>query len=237
MRIIAIGDTHGRNDWQKIIMWESFDKIVFIGDYFDTHEDISAAQQLSNFKDLLDYKKGNPDKVVLLVGNHDYHYMRGIVGCYSGYQAAHAHDIQDLLHKGLDNDLMQMCYVHENFMFTHAGVTETWMNDMIWGKLNKIGGSIEDFINDLFKYKPRLFGFTPGDRFNRYGDEVCQTPIWVRPFSLKMDIIDGYTQIVGHTMQNDIIPHGLITFIDTLGTSGEYLAIEDGEMSVLKLKK
>jgi len=39
MRIIALGDTHGRTDWKQITARERFDKVVFIGDYFDTHED------------------------------------------------------------------------------------------------------------------------------------------------------------------------------------------------------
>ena len=71
MKIIAIGDLHGRTLWKYIVSKVDFDVVVFIGDYFDTHENISPVQQIENFKELLDYKKQLPEKVVLLFGNHD----------------------------------------------------------------------------------------------------------------------------------------------------------------------
>jgi len=86
VRIIALGDTHGRTDWKQIISNEKFDKVVFMGDYFDTYEDISPEQQKENFKDIIAYKKANMNKVVLLFGNHDFHYLRNINETYSGYQ-------------------------------------------------------------------------------------------------------------------------------------------------------
>lgn len=43
-------------------------KILVLG---DTHEGISAEQQLSNLEEILTYKGSNPDKVILLRGNHD----------------------------------------------------------------------------------------------------------------------------------------------------------------------
>jgi len=57
MKLIAIGDIHGRTDWKQIISNIEFDKVIFVGDYFDTHEDISPEQQKSNFEDLVEYKK------------------------------------------------------------------------------------------------------------------------------------------------------------------------------------
>ena len=231
MKIIAIGDIHGRKVWEQIVESQDFDKIVFIGDYFDTFDPISAHAQMHNFDRILQYKKDNMDKVVLLVGNHDYHYMTGIIGTYTGYQHKDAIYITHWLHKGIDNDLMQMCYIHDDLLFSHAGVTTTWLiNQITDDEVIHVG----DFINDLFKYKPRLFGFTSGKKYDRYGDEICQTPIWIRPKSLKKDALEGYTQIVGHTAQDEIVLGGDVVLIDTLGTSGEYLCIKDGKMTVLK---
>lgn len=42
MRVIALGDTHGRLHWKAITSKDDFDKVIFIGDYFDTHDGISA---------------------------------------------------------------------------------------------------------------------------------------------------------------------------------------------------
>lgn len=78
MKIIALGDTHGRTVWKQIVKENGFDKIVFHGDYFDTHERISARQQKENFKGIIAFKKANMDKVILLMGNHDYHYTDAV---------------------------------------------------------------------------------------------------------------------------------------------------------------
>ena len=78
MKIVALGDTHGRDMWKTIVkIEEDFDKLLFIGDYFDTRDDIDASTQIQNFKEILEFKKENPDKVILLIGNHDFHYLKG----------------------------------------------------------------------------------------------------------------------------------------------------------------
>lgn len=71
MKIIALGDIHGRDIWKDIVKKESdADKIVFVGDYVDTHDNISPYKQVDNFKEIVEYKKENKDKVILLIGNH-----------------------------------------------------------------------------------------------------------------------------------------------------------------------
>ena len=69
-KILVLGDIHGRILWKDIIEQENPDKIIFLGDYVSTHEGISARQQLSNLEEILTYKENNPDKVILLRGNH-----------------------------------------------------------------------------------------------------------------------------------------------------------------------
>jgi hypothetical protein len=232
MKIIALGDTHGRTIWKSIVTKEPFDKVVFIGDYFDTHEDISAGQQKDNFRDIIQYKEANKDKVVLLFGNHDFHYLSAMDQQYSGFNRFHAIEIEELLLAALDNDYLQMCFIYEQFLFVHAGVTKTWCRNTLGKDHFENGKVLEQTINDLFRSKPNKFGFTPGRRYDPYGDEVEQSPVWVRPDSLFIDRLDSFTQIVGHTVQEKLIPFSDVTLIDTLGTSGEYLCIVDGEMQV-----
>jgi hypothetical protein len=234
MKIIALGDTHGRTYWKQIVSNTEFDKVVFIGDYFDTHEDIPYEQQKSNFEDIVAFKKENRNKVVLLFGNHDYHYLKTVNETYGGFQEKYKTAIQEMLHSALESDLMQMCFVDNNYIFTHAGVTQTWLDNT--GYSGEV--PIELFINDLFKYQPLAFKFTCGEEKCTYGDEVCQTPIWVRPQSLYQDGILPYIHIVGHTTQQELkITDDEIILIDTLGTSGQFLCITDGKMSVLELSK
>lgn len=232
MKLIALGDTHGRSDWKLVVSNNEFDIIVFMGDYFDTDEDITPEQQKSNFEDLIEYKKANIDKVVLLFGNHDYHYLRTVNETYSGFQELHCTDITEMLHKALEAGLMQMCLIEDNYIFSHAGVTKTWLKNTGYTGEDPL----ELFINDLFKYQPLAFGFTIGANNCPYGDDVCQTPIWVRPQSLEADCLDNFIQVVGHTTQNQLkVIDNKIVLIDTIGISGQFLCITDGEMTVLEL--
>jgi hypothetical protein len=234
MRIITIGDIHGRDTWIKIVNKEKFDKLIIVADYFDTHEDVSAAIQMHNFKKLIEYKKANPDKVDLLFGNHDLHYLRTIHNQYSGYQMWHEIDISELLHAALDKNLLKMCTIIDNIIFTHAGVTKTWCFNSLLKVDTSNSELLESSINDLFTYKPRMFDFTVGKNYDIYGDDICQTPVWVRPESLIADKLDNYKQVVGHTTQEKIVIYDGIAFIDTLA-SEEYLVIENGIMIPTKL--
>ncbi len=94
-----------------------------------------------------------------------------------------------------------------------------------------------DQINQLFKNQPRKFGFYG---FDPYGDNITQSPIWVRPRSLMVDHVRKYKFVVGHTTVTKIKPLSYneekekFWLIDALGTSGEYLIIEDGEFKVYR---
>lgn len=223
-KIIALGDTHGRTLWKDIVIKESdADKFVFIGDYFDTHDGVSTQQQIENFKDILEFKKNNSDKVILIIGNHDFHYLKGAQETYSGYQQFKAIDINEVLEPAVATGVLQMCYIHDNFVFTHAGLTKTWCEN------NDINLSdLENSVNRRFMSHISSFRFTYGDNYSNSGNDVTQPPIWVRIPSLMEDKLDGYTFVVGHTtLKNLAIIDGLIG-IDTIGTSGEYLQILDG---------
>ena len=236
MKIIACGDVHGRSIWKDIVNKEAdADLFIFSGDYFDTHDrGHSPNRQIENFKDILSFKKANMDRVILLIGNHDFHYIKGVGETYSGYQATYAIDIGAIIQTALNEDLLQMCYIHNMYLFSHAGVTQTWCAD------NEINMSnLAESINDLFKYKPNSFKFTVGERLSQTGDDITQGPIWVRPASLLKDKLNDYIFVVGHTSVNylDIsrVDEFKILIIDSLGTSREYLIITDDILSVGKI--
>lgn len=244
MKVIAIGDVHGRSDWKRVAEKEieTCDKLVFIGDYFDSW-DKSAQEQMENFNEIIELKKRYADKVVLLIGNHDFHYMTAANQTYSGFQAGASPAINQLLEHAYAEGLMQVCYRSGEVMFSHAGITKTWVKDNI-GLVDNIG-QLEFFVNELFKHKRSAFRFTPGESMNNYGDEICQTPIWVRPRALVMDAVfaDTITQVVGHTQQPEIakvyredddINHDkapAFVLIDA-PDSWEYLEILDGQFNV-----
>jgi hypothetical protein len=228
MKTVAIGDTHGRDDWKQVVN-QDFDKFIFIGDYFDSFN-IPYKKQMENFLDILEFKRQNMNKVVLLIGNHDHHYTKEAMSqgeYYSGFQAAESFQIQYCLMDALRDNLLQMCHIEDSLLFSHAGVTKTWCN------LHEIDlENLEQSINDKYIYQPFAFRFNMGNTINYYGDSITQSPIWVRPKSLKEDCIDGYMQVVGHTRQDRVTFDDNLILIDTLDAFKDYLIITDGEITV-----
>lgn len=226
MRIVSCGDTHGRLNWKDIVEkeLESSDKFIFIGDYFDTHYDETPEQQLSNFNDIVAFKKANIDKVILLVGNHDFHYLSGVNESYSGYQHSWSKNFNEALESALSEGLMQMCYVYDKYVFTHAGVTNTWC--ATYG-VNRQPHLLEDSINELFKTNKYAFYFQMGSNYSQSGDDVTQSPLWVRLPSLFQDGLIGFRFVVGHTTLKELTITENVIGIDCLGTTGEYLIIEN----------
>jgi predicted phosphodiesterase len=220
-KVIAIGDIHGRDAWIEIVKRESdADKIVFIGDYFDSF-DIPFESQLANFLALIEYKRSFPDKIVLLLGNHDYHYLLGVQDRYSGFQEGEkGFRITGALEKALKEGLIQMAFSSGKFMFTHAGVTDLWSFSF-----DCQGANAADKINKLFKDDRDAFRFVGPDP---YGDSIQSSPIWVRPNSLSKGGLTGKVNVVGHTQVEHVYISGIlpIILIDALA-SGEYLEILD----------
>lgn len=226
MKLIALGDCHGRLNWKDIVEkeLETSDKFLFIGDYFDTHYDETPEQQLSNFNDIVSFKKANIDKVILLIGNHDMHYLSGVDESYSGFQYGWYKQFNEALEAALAEELMQMCYVYDKYVFTHAGVTNTWCATH---GVNRQPHLLEDSINELFKTNKYAFYFQMGSNYSQSGDDVTQSPLWVRLPSLFQDGLIGFRFVVGHTTLKELTITENVIGIDCLGTSGEYLIIEN----------
>lgn len=227
-KTIVIGDIHGRDCWKAIYEKEKPNRMIFVGDYFDSF-DIPSEKQQNNFLDICAFKKSGVCEVIMLIGNHDHHYFHsiGYTGT-TGYQGTYAPTIGFLLED--NKNLLQMAYQQDNILFTHAGVGESFM-DVCFGIEGWKVENIAEDLNELWQYKPRSFIFNGRDSS---GDDMGQTPIWIRPRSLMRDsqkLKKAIIQIVGHTSQHQIDIKGKATggryyFIDTLGTSGEYLIIK-----------
>lgn len=219
--ITVIGDIHGETFWQEIVKQESnLDRMVFMGDYFDPYREISFDEMVDNFYEIIDFKKKYPEQVTLLLGNHDHHYLKGFSDKYpcSRFMYEHATKIQIMFTEELN--LFQICHIEDNYLFTHAGVTNTWAknNDV---DLNDLENSINKlFTNYHDHYAAFHFSF---DDFGMYGNHRTQSPFWVRPVALASDAIEGYTQVVGHTnagayekyIVDDLENHSKIILTDT----------------------
>jgi hypothetical protein len=210
---LAIGDPHGRSFW-KHYLDEKFSEFYIIGDYFDSF-DISFARQYRNFRELCELARQD-SRIKLCLGNHDYQYLGNVTGqLYSGYQEKHFFEIYSILEKNID--LLKVVYVtHDNYIISHAGVSSWFMNSMYTAGAKNVEG-----INEVFARDRNILNFNGK---NPYGDDITQSPIWIRPSSLEKQPLPGYNQIVGHTENYEITEVSLpdnekgtikIAYIDT----------------------
>ena len=198
MKIIILGDIHGRMIWHDIIQAEKPDKVIFMGDYISSHDDISSEQQCINLEDILNYKEDNPNNVILLRGNHDLQHLGYYWAECSGFFRGVYNWLSEPHIKERFLNLTQWIHIENNYIFSHAGISQTW-----WKSL-ELGDPTKDNILKINQLEPSpLFAFTP-DRFSDYyGDSFSQPCTWIRPTALVQNALENWNQIVGHTRVNN----------------------------------
>ncbi|MBQ3415855.1 MAG: metallophosphoesterase [Clostridia bacterium] len=199
---LIFGDFHGHFDsLAQIYQDEKPYSVIHLGDYFDSfHGTVDGMKQA--FTNLLklrndhlsDTKNGD---FVLLLGNHDYHYLQYGLEQYSGYNKGYdlwAHQQLQELWDSHQLKLVEYDYTSKT-LYSHAGVTNTWLKE------NRMDGVDVQYFNEVNLLHLR---FTYAGGGDWYGDSVYSSPIWIRPNSLLQDGYvdengDRWTQIVGHT--------------------------------------
>lgn len=128
-QILVIPDVHGRPFWKSATAAHPDIPVIFLGDYLDPYsrEGISPSEALANFKEILDFKRANMERVTLLLGNHEIHYLDTAYR-FSRKDTVNAELIHVLL---VDNLQLFSLATHsvvagKSFLFTHAGVLEPW---------------------------------------------------------------------------------------------------------------
>jgi len=191
MKICVVPDIHGTEHWKKIKspeMIAQFEKIVMLGDEFD-HWTIGHNRQMSNAQQIMKFKIKNPEKVCLCWSNHAISYY--LDERCSGYQYQHAFDIEEFYRQ--HKRFFDVVYIFDNWIFSHAGVSDEWMRSCGINDLKE--------INDLFRSRPNFFRWVGPDNF---GDNFNEGPLWIRPAALRETAIGSYNQIVGHTENSEL---------------------------------
>ena len=109
--MIIIPDIHGRNFWKEAVTGREEDIIVFLGDYLDPYPhdfpdktaDEIWEQTWNNFNDIIEFKKKHPSNVVLLLGNHDLHYIYPKMDDSSRYDYERASQIKEKFNEKSQN--------------------------------------------------------------------------------------------------------------------------------------
>jgi hypothetical protein len=226
MKVLTIGDIHGDDWWKSVIfgaelLYSSFREnnnishdnfkfikdgleVVFVGDYVDSHH-IPNHEVLENLRDIVHLARSFPDRVTLLLGNHDIQYIDTKYRC-SGFRAELLHDYKEIFET--NRDIFKPAFMFGNYLVSHAGVTQRLWN-ICEKKLreskhlydyNDPEKTIADHLNFLFeiRFEPLFYaGWARGG--------ISSTPgiFWADQRELIADPLAGYSQIVGHTRQKE----------------------------------
>jgi len=224
-KIYIIPDVHGRSFYDeplKQAISEPDSEIVFLGDYVDPypHENITPNDALIRFRTIIDIKKDHPDKITLLIGNHDLHYFDGSKrGCRMDYE--HYSEINDMFtgNEGLFDYVKFVTVNGKNFIFSHAGFHFNWIKEYS-DKFGLCDESWDDFSDEKCM-EGMTFDFLKSfdwkemsldkNWLKRYGDVGNSRGGWCsHPSFLWADLSDHLfdyvfvkdcEQIFGHTMQ------------------------------------
>lgn len=192
MKILVIPDCHLREFWKDVVKdWDG--PIVFLGDYVDPYpyewdEDEQIPNPVDYLLEVINFKDCNPDRVTLLIGNHDYHYIdTNLDGSRKNWS------LQKKLHDLYitDKEYFQIAKQIDDTLFTHAGVSAAWLKRH---ELTLPKTDADVFLNEIYNTTPDIFWEMS---WNRGGWYSTGSPIWhdIREF----DCDDTLFQVFGHT--------------------------------------
>ena len=191
-KILIVPDVHGRSFWHKAEeLVNDVDKIVFLGDYLDPYgyEGITFDMALEEFEKILEFKDKYNDKVVLLIGNHDCHYISTSFMDCSRLNYLKRQDIHELYMKHIDK--FNLVWEYDKWLFSHAGVHQEWMELCQF--------TIDD-LKDFKTFREKNFPSLACLSFYRGGWNTVGSCVWADlRESIKHELLPEFHHIVGHT--------------------------------------
>lgn len=264
LKTITISDLHGKDCWKEINP-DKYDKIIFIGDYMDcAYRDINdvvpgdalndriivnpktgktIAELLYNFSEIIRFKDKYPDKVVLLVGNHDIPYILYLrnkslynhVMC-SGHRYSMALDASVLFKDNFEK--FTLMYQLGEHVWSHAGLTQEAYDAYFKSFIGDRFDTLVDEMNKQFILNNLDLHIIPELRggYRKYGSITWADRREWNADTYKLPFI----QIVGHSpvkdflylyedgeMTNSVLyKRPIVIFTDVLETRTEFFECE-----------
>ena len=230
MKIMVLPDIHGRRFWENVEGHiDGYDRVIFLGDYLDPYgfEDISVVSALTNFRKIIDFAERHPDKVIMLLGNHDMPYFSEKYRSFSSYHCRWSREWHDVIGSLFDahRHLFKLAHVEDNVLFTHAGCTTTWLKT-VFPELSAADSihDLESKLNGLLDNESGLASLYMVSH-HRGGWDSAGSCIWAH-VSEVTDDYDGLhfadckdvKQVFGHTLQVDNDEIGNIVSGDSIET-------------------
>ena len=239
-KVLVIPDVHGRTFWKEPVRKyiDSVDKVVFLGDYLDPYlDDEGIADNIyDNLLEIVELKRKNMEKVILLKGNHDQHYSSTVFRKLAGGSRMDKLE-WDKYHEFFNENkqLFQLAYLEEikgiPYVFSHAGLTAYWLNKVnsnLWHLSdNKVSIADHDIIGRINQLDYNEQGQTLLSVIGRYRawlGERTGSVLWADieehsiPDALKTYGLSQAFQVFGHTRledQQDKIEFDNIVMIDS----------------------
>ena len=195
--ILIVPDVHGRNFWLPALDYQG--EVIFLGDYTDHYpqEDVTEEDAYQGLLKIVEFKRQNPDRVTLLIGNHEMHYCerRFAAGRFDEDYYPKYHEI---LTGEETKGFFQICKQVDKYLFIHAGIMKDWY-DRHYNEFKDLGETLEEQLTNVFFQKMRVYyeaSHYRGD-WNDFG-----SPLWAdyREFGdEKEPFAPGIIQIIGHT--------------------------------------
>lgn len=226
MHITAIGDVHGRDTWKEIKDGET-DHIIFIGDYVDPHQPIPDREVLRNLEEIMAFKHSDPDRITLLLGNHDAQYLHYPQYSCSGQRA----DLQEMLGPVFIKNiaLFHIAWQYGRYLFTHAGLSQGWYDHHRETLCDFEEENLAAALNAIHKSEYRDILFEVGRA--RGGWHGYGGPIWADKSETRHDYLADFHQVVGHSRVKDFEYYGdensSITYIDVGDTRVRFYTMSD----------
>ncbi|MCL2073138.1 MAG: metallophosphoesterase [Marinilabiliaceae bacterium] len=196
--ILIVPDIHGRDFWLPALDYEG--EVIFLGDYTDPYpqEGFTEEDAYQGLLKIIEFKKQNPDRVTLLIGNHELHYYNRefLAGRYND---KYAEKYKELLTCDENKNLFQICRQIDNYLIIHAGLTKGWY-DLHYNEFKDLGATLEEQLNKIFFEKMYIFHEAAWEY--RGGFHDAGSPLWAdinEIWDEKEHFAPDIIQIVGHT--------------------------------------
>jgi len=233
MNTITIGDIHGINIWKDVNI-DEYDKVIFVGDYVDSF-DVSSGEIMYNLLEIIRLKEANPDKVILLLGNHDLQYMFSYVkyGC-SGYRPEMYPGLQQVFNdnKNLFDPSYSIEKDDQTYLWTHAGIHQGWYDQYFYPKFIYLQQDKDLSLTQLIRiaFNREEYSLFQVGRL-RGGYEDVGGIFWADKRLTSQKPMKNLHQIVGHTVTQrtetfNVNEYTSITFVDCLQREADFYKLE-----------
>lgn len=215
IKYLIIPDVHGREFWREPVMETLHDTdahIVYLGDFhdpypqeFDSDDWGYLRRSVDQFKEIIELKKKYPDRITLLIGNHDCGYAIGDDICSSRMDRSHRSELENLFrdNKNLFQLAEECDIAGRHIVFSHAGILKGWA-DLVWGEdaldphFNVVDRLNNAWLTDHYGILDALGNY---DNYRGWGGFKYGSPVWsdIRAWLYVTPEETYGFNIVGHT--------------------------------------